>query len=413
MQVPSYRKHSSGQARVSINGRDYLLGTYGSKESQAKYNRLLGEWFASNQSKSFGVPVEQLTVSQVLLAYVQYARKHYGTAQSSEFHLIKPALSAMRTLYGPTPASSFGPLQFKVVRDHLAKSGNRSRQHVNRLGNRIKRMLRWAAAQSMIPPSIPQSVGMVEPLKHGRTNLRETEGVEPVSPAVVEATLPHLSKVVADMVRFQLLTGCRPGEVCSIQPCLVDRSGEVWEVKLRDHKTAWRGKNRVIYVPKAAQEILAKYLERPADAYCFSPKDTNKHVLKIRSENRTTPLSCGNKPGTNRVKRPKRVPGASYTTGSYGRAIARACLKAFPPPESLTSEKAIGQWNAAHSWAPNQLRHTFATKVRREHGLEVASILLGHSDVGVTQIYAEKDTQKAVAAIQAMGASSMPCEPLE
>jgi hypothetical protein len=64
MQVPSYRKHSSGQARVSINGRDYLLGTYGSKESQAKYNRLLGEWFASNQSKSFGVPVEQLITTE-------------------------------------------------------------------------------------------------------------------------------------------------------------------------------------------------------------------------------------------------------------------------------------------------------------------------------------------------------------
>jgi len=66
MRIPTYRKHSSGQARVSINGRDYLLGRYGSKESKVKYNRLVGEWIASDQSKSFGVPVAQLTVSRTV-----------------------------------------------------------------------------------------------------------------------------------------------------------------------------------------------------------------------------------------------------------------------------------------------------------------------------------------------------------
>ena len=40
MKVPHYRKHVSGQARVTINGRDYPLGKYGSKESKAKYSRL-------------------------------------------------------------------------------------------------------------------------------------------------------------------------------------------------------------------------------------------------------------------------------------------------------------------------------------------------------------------------------------
>lgn len=44
MRIPSYRKHSSGNARVSINGRDYLLGKYGTKQSKERYNRLLSEW---------------------------------------------------------------------------------------------------------------------------------------------------------------------------------------------------------------------------------------------------------------------------------------------------------------------------------------------------------------------------------
>ena len=42
-------------------------------------------------------------------------------------------------------------------------------------------------------------------------------------------------------------------------------------------------------------------------------------------------------------------------------------------------------------WHPNQLRHTFATTVRRQHGLEAAQVLLGHSRADVTQVYAERD----------------------
>ena len=42
-------------------------------------------------------------------------------------------------------------------------------------------------------------------------------------------------------------------------------------------------------------------------------------------------------------------------------------------------------------WHPNQLRHTFATEVRRTHGLEAAQAALGHSKADVTQVYAERD----------------------
>jgi integrase len=42
------------------------------------------------------------------------------------------------------------------------------------------------------------------------------------------------------------------------------------------------------------------------------------------------------------------------------------------------------------------LRHTFATEVRREYGLEAAQVLLGHSRADVTQVYAERDLTLAV-----------------
>ena len=47
----------------------------------------------------------------------------------------------------------------------------------------------------------------------------------------MNATLPDLPKVVADMVRFERLTGCRPGEVCQLRPADLDRTGEVCTAK--------------------------------------------------------------------------------------------------------------------------------------------------------------------------------------
>ena len=70
-------------------------------------------------------------------------------------------------------------------------------------------------------------------------------------------------------------------------------------------------------------------------------------------------------------------------------------------------------------WHPNQLRHTFATEVRRTHGLEVALAALGHSKADMTQIYAERDAALAAKVAAEIGLSrgrhgepcSSPCRP--
>jgi integrase len=399
--VPSYRRHSSDQARVTINGKDYLLGPYGSPQSKREYARLIAEWSAEDYSKSFGVPVAQYTIVELIADYVRYAKEYYGTGPRSEYHRVKPALSALKKLYGPTPAMEFGVRQYKAVRDVIAQEGDRSRTYVNRLCERIVRMLKWAVTEGKLPAAAVDAINMVPGFRKDKTNLRETEEVQPVPMETVDQTLPELSRVVADMVRFQLATGCRPGEVCAIQPGMVDRSNpDVWEINLHNHKNAWRGKKRTIYVGKDAQAILSRYLLRPADAFCFSPKDANKETLLDRSANRVTPLSCGNRPGSNKRSKPKRIPGESYTTGSYGRAIARACERVWPIPKGMRKKEDQAQWRADHSWSPNQLRHTFATRIRKEAGIEAASVLLGHSDIGVTQVYAQRDKESAIEALR-------------
>lgn len=118
------------------------------------------------------------------------------------------------------------------------------------------------------------------PPQAGRTVAPETQKVTCVAQSVVNATLPEMTQVLRDMVCFQQLVGCRPGELCSITRSMVDRSEDVWLIKLAKHKTAYRSKDRTIYVGPQAQKILPKYLLRAENAACFSPIEPEKQRLQ-------------------------------------------------------------------------------------------------------------------------------------
>jgi hypothetical protein len=75
------------------------------------------------------------------------------------------------------------------------------------------------------------------------------------------------------MIRLQLLAAMRPGEVCVIRPCDVDRSGDVWEYRPRKHKNATLG-TCVIYIGHQAQDISRPYLERDPESFCFSARES-------------------------------------------------------------------------------------------------------------------------------------------
>jgi integrase len=393
--IPSYRRHSSGQARVTIAGKDILLGKFQSPESHAAYARVLAELAASSgqvcQSPSGGSVVNgrrvkrlgQLTMAEAVLRYQRHAEAYYT---AGEVHNLRLACQPVVELYGDLPVEGFGPAQFKAVRQWWLDSDKRSRNYVNALAKRLVRVCKWLVAEGIMPPACHQAIKCVEPLRRGRCAAREAAPVRPVPDEVLEATLPHLGPVPRAMVEFQRLTACRPGEVCRITPAMVDRTKAVWEIRLVDHKTAWRGRERIIYVPARAQALLVPFLLRGADDPCFSPADNMRMVRAERTAKRRTPASCGNVPGTNRKRRPAKQPGAAYTTQSYGRAILYACRKAGVEP-----------------WSPNQLRHAAATQVRKRFGLEAAQVFLGHASADVTQVYAEADRTLAVQVAQQIG----------
>jgi hypothetical protein len=76
--VPGYRRHSSGQARVTLNGKDHLLGPYGSAESKEAYRRLIAQWLAAHGRPEQQEGEKPLTVNDLILAYWQFAKGYYG-----------------------------------------------------------------------------------------------------------------------------------------------------------------------------------------------------------------------------------------------------------------------------------------------------------------------------------------------
>jgi integrase len=393
---PGYCLHKpTGQAYVNLGGKVFYLGTYGTPESRQRYATLKGEWLVNRNAVKFAANESGPTMAQIALSFLDHAEAYYG--QGTELENIKLALRPISELYAKLPAARFGPLEYRAIRQWwLDRDGRKrkgedeakklTRQYVNAQMKRLTRMVKWAVGQGSIPPSVHQAIKCVDPLKRGRSTAPEAEPIMPVDQAVVDATCRHLPPVVADMVKLQLLLGCRPGEVCALKPKDVDRTKEIWEIRLADHKTAWRGKERLIFCGPKAQRILAKYLLRGADEFCFSPAEATEQRLRVKNESRKTPPSCGNVRGSNVKVRPRKSPGTSYTSGTYARAIRYGCIAAKVIP-----------------WAPNRLRHSRATEVRARFGLEAASAVLGHSEITVTQVYAERDREQAVRVAKEIG----------
>lgn len=384
--VPSYRRHrQSGQAIVTLNGRDHLLGPYGTRTSQRAYDRLIGEWLQRGREPL--VEPSALTVAEVVARYWKFARTFYvkGGRPTQEQGVIKMALRPLLQLYKDQTAAGFGPLALKSVRNEMLKL-DWTRQTVNKQIDRIRRMFRWAVSEELLPVETYQRLTAVRGLAKGRTEAREAEPVKPIDGATIEATLPHLPDVVADMVRLQCLTGMRPAELCMIRPMDIDRSADTWRYVPESHKCEHHNRDRVVFIGPQAQAVLLRYLARDAEAYCFRPCDSEAKRRAAVHAARRVPLSCGNKPGSNRKRKPKRSPGDRYDSGSYRRAIHRACDK-------------VG----ISRWSPNRLRHTFATQVRKSYGLEAVQVCLGHARADVSQVYAERDATLAARVAREVG----------
>ncbi len=423
---PSYLPHKqSGRARAvwtdQTGTRQFRLlpGPFDSPESRKAFAALLLEQQAVPHQVQ-AVATSDITIAELLLAYFDHAEAHYRNpdgSPTSEIYEIKIVIRALRELYGNKSVVNFGPLCLKAARQQWINE-KRSRTECNRRVALIKRIFKWAVSEELTPPAVYQAIATVTGLQKGRTHAHDVEPVGPVDDAIVDATLPLLNRHVRGLVEFQRLTGCRPGEACSIRRCDIDTGGPTWLYKPPRHKNSYRGKSRTISIGPRAQGLLKEFFTPDISAYLFSPVRVVEEQQAARVAKRK-PKTLAFDNGTGRRPRIRKY-AEKYDRGSYGLAIDRACDKAFPPLgaiahrngetraewwERLTEEEQleVKAWRKAHRWHPNQLRHSFATHVRKHHGLEAAQVLLGHSRADVTQIYAEKNEALAASVVSKIG----------
>jgi integrase len=364
---PSYRLHKpSGQAVVTLNGKDHYLGPHGSETSRQAYDRIVGQWQANGRR----LPEESAAgtlMKEVIAAYWCFADGYYRKhgKPTSQHVLIHYVLGVLRDTYAEVPVIEFSPLDLKSVRQRFVDAGlvrNTCNQHVAR----IKRMFRWAAEEEMVPAAVYHALQCVSGLKRGRTEAPDRPPIGPVPEEHVKAVLARVRPAIATMIRLQSLTGMRPAEVVLLRGCDIDRSGPVWTYTPETHKSEHCARDRVVFLGPRAQELLHPWLDRTPDQdrYLFRPRSWSDQRRRSDHKSRGVPM--------------RGVPGERYLANSYAARIRAACKAAGIP-----------------IWSPNRLRHAAGTKVRQQYGLEGAQVILGHAKADVTEIYAERDTERA------------------
>jgi len=344
---PSYRLHkASGQAVVTIDRKDRYLGVHGTPKSRLRYERLITAWMHGEP-----VPAGELesscdiTVAEVCIQYLRWAEGYYvkDGKPTTELGNVKRAIKALRESYASLPAREFSPLKLKAVRQRFI-AGGLCRDGCNRFTSIVARVFRYAVENELIPPDVAHGLEAVKSLTKGRCEAPETDPVLPVDQDAIDATLPHLSPRDRAMVKIQLLLACRPGELVTMRPREIDRSGAVWVYTPRHHKTEHHGRGRFIPIGPRARLLLAPWLPDDPDQFVF------------RSQR-----------------------GGHVSVAGYGAAIRTACgLAAIEP------------------WSPNRLRHSGATRIRQQASLDAAQVILGHSNISMTEAYAERNLDAAL-----------------
>lgn len=384
--VPAYRLHkASQQAIVTLSGRDYTLGAFGSAESRVKYHQLVAQWLAAGRK-----PIHHLepqpspfahsrpSVHSLVSAFNHHVESTYvardGAPQTSAIAYIKRCAGFAAELFPRVTADDFTPSMAKECRERMVKAGW-TRKGCNKGLRMIRMMFAWGVEHDMVKAEAWQALKAIKGLKAGRTAAPESVPVKPVADTAVEAIRPFVSRQVWAMIQLQRLTGARAGELVIIRPVDIDTSGDVWLYTPKHHKTQNYGHSRTLYMGPQARAVLRPFLENRTDlhAYLFDPREANAEVKADGAAIRRRPGQKAN------PRRTERRIGDHYTTASYRRAIHNACDAA-----------------GIDRWSPHRLRHAAATFWRKKFGPDAALIMLGDKSSNMVEVYAERDQQTAI-----------------
>lgn len=407
---------SDGRARARVGRTTYSLGKADEEGSHlARFDELRA----------------RLTVGTgVNLAnrYLEAVRREYVThdpAQGAKLTKHGLRIQSVLRLFVRTPAAQrcpreYGPSDLKAFREWLAVIPSKAwaRGTINEYARVVVGMFRWAAEEELVEEPTWRALTAVRPLRRGRAcggaSLREGRQVTPPAAELLEACLGKCRPMLARMLRLQMVTGMRAGELVQMRPCDIypTPTPGVMVYRVPDHKGTWRDKDRLVFLGPRAMAELEGLAGMDPEAYIWSPKRAMAEHLARRRASRTIPMYASHMPERRALKRGKRHgAGDCYTTDSYRRAIWRACEMAWPhptikgPASKRTPEerRELADWHAAHHVNPHQLRHAASTSIAERVSLEMARMLLGHADVATTMRYTHVTEDRAAQAAAQVG----------
>lgn len=363
-----YKRGETFYLRYRLNGRFKWKSLRTRNRREAEQRRKTFE--ALTETPSILDEPKLPSIKELAAAYLDHAENYYVRADGTptqSVHKIRSTLNMLCELHGDTPTTDFGPRYLKQVRKAWITRGL-ARHTVNDYTDELRRMFKWAVSEEFIPVTIYQTLLTVRGLRAGEQGVTETKPIKPPTDKAINAVRQIIPPPIRALIDLQLTTAARPGELCRLRPCDIDTSEDLWFANLLHHKTKHHGHDRIIYFGPKAQKILNPFLkDRKRTTPLFSPREAEAH----RHAQSPTHRRPGQEPTPIKTSRSL---GDHYTVNAYSKAIARACKDA----------------NVAH-WSPNQLRHAAATRVRKKHGIEAAQVILGHSSISPTEIYAERN----------------------
>lgn len=420
-----------GRDRVWWNGRWHDLGPSGSDKSKTEYSRLLAVWSIDPTA----IPRRSDDILALELCR-QYLASTASPKDGRQRTALKQAIRLLAEQHQSTTVTDFDPPALAAWQEWLCKipdpkDPKRTRYNVTSVGhftNFIRQIWKWGVATGRIGAEQWQALLAVPRPKPGTA--RPARDVAPADPEAVKATVPFLRPPVRAMILLEWMTGARPDEICRLRASDIQRSGRVrvagtqildldkegvWVAILTKHKTEWKGKARWLTFGPEAQEILTPFLDRPSEAYLFSPRESLSGMQAEAKQERISKRAGGS--GGNRKKpssEPRRI-NDRYSPRTYHQAVARACEKAFPPPGELARRKGetktryferlgekgkakLQEWNSHHRWFPYQLRHLAAIEVKAAFGIDAVQALLGHHTRSMSEHYGGTSFKVAAAA---------------
>lgn len=393
--LPKPRLHKRGYQRIRVGGKDFTLGKPGSQQADERYKTILAAWAAGGGRLPDDFQLEsepakkktlkptkhipdtnQICVADLLCtAFVDVKEKSW------RWYLLRRVAVCLEP-YANLPAIEFGPrLLGQVVKTmattpmQATRNGKQvppTKKYVREVSREIKRLFSAAVAREELPPERLVALNSLEELPI--EGARRSKRVKPAKQDIVEATCAVLPPVFADLIRFIMLTGCRPSEATGMTPAMIDTTQQPWILQPVHHKNSHRheeddDEQRLFGIGPKGRKIVNRWL---------AGKGENDLIFPRSQLNRATTadmIQCETK--CNRER---------FDKDDLRRLLNRA-IKVSGSPH----------------WTPYQLRHKGLTVIRQEGGRDAAQAQAGHADGSMTERYAKPTLGDAAEIIEKVG----------